>query len=60
MDHYNDTTNGFLSINIKSTAAKEGRVTSRTKINQLFLLWLNYTATVLYERNEQKFNTRES
>lgn len=52
MDHYSDSTNGFSSINIKSTAAEDGRVTSQLKINQLLLLLqLNYTENLLLRRN---------
>lgn len=56
MDHYSDSTNGFPSINIKSTAGEGGRVTSCAKMNQL-LPQLKYTATVLSE--ERTVNTRE-
>lgn len=50
MDRYNDSTNGI------SYPAEGGRVTSRAKLNQLLLFWLNYTETLLFE--EQKVNTR--
>lgn len=52
MDHYSDSPNDFLSINIKSTAAKGGRVTGQMKMNQRFLLQLN--GTVSEEKNERK------
>lgn len=52
MDRYSDSTNGI------TFPAEGGRVTSRAKINQLLLLWLHYTETILFE--EQKVNTRVS
>lgn len=55
MDHYSDSTNGFSSINIKSIAAREGRVRTQLKINQPLLPQLNYTANLLFE--EQEVNT---
>lgn len=59
MDHYSDSTNGFSSINIKSTAAEEGRVTSQLKINQLLLLLqLNYHRESAVEE-EQDVNKGE-
>lgn len=60
MDHYSDSTNGFPSINIKSTAAVGGRVTSWAKMNQLFLPQLNYTVTVPSEERAESQHKKKA
>lgn len=58
-DHYSDSTNGSPSINIKSTAAEGGRVTSPAKKNQLLLPRLNYTERVCAVWGASRKSTQE-